>query len=668
MTLMTLKQKIFTSTSHLTILICIVSVVFSIISNMLINGYVTMINIFTAFGVPAILAPIVISGLKTYIAIDYEREQVTERFSKVNIPAKISGTTFELLSQYAPVFSICSSALPYISWFIITRITDHTWEDSRYISFGLMAIANFIVALYSYRTKNLTPWIYMTVAIYSTVPIFGLFQSLSISNMGLISVCSVILALIASWKTVFIYTTAMFSFMAISYVYAHEYMNFTRTTHVYSEVESDGSGVMQIVEPLNIELTDYSSLTILYFATLVIAWITDHLVRAGATKRQELIVAYNQLEEKKTHQDHMFAIIGHELRTPIAAATMMIEDVVKSSPGRNIASAYFDTILNTKHELEHTLSILDDMRIVSSKDTVKEYASINDYPAQVIKRVCKTLSTEAAEAGITIKTHFNFIAGDRYFFPARALSQIGLNIIKNAIRHSKASTIDVSIKGEEFDGEHSLLTLKITDDGIGIPSHLHDKIFDAFYSHDASNTANTGLGLFIVKELAEVLSGTVKVKSTVGEGTTFIVEIKLKQSVNQDIWMGQEETKPQSVSWAGKRVLIVEDNMTIQMMTQKILQGLGAIVDCADNGEAGMLMLKFNTYDIIITDYFMPEMDGVQLCQAVREKYNDLPIIGVTAATVGEEFEQLMKAGANIVISKPANSKKLTDALMEISE
>jgi len=655
-------SAVLKSVFALTLCVSIFTLVCSLALNYFVRGEITYINVILGLGIPAILTPIFYMAIYRYVLTEESFDSLVPRSESIRGDNKIGNDTYEYLSRLTPVFSILMVGVPYLLWVATAQLSDHGLDDPRYLIYGLFAIISFASALWSYHRTSLRVWLIVSVIIYTIVPFGSLLQAFNLNTISMFSLSCMLISLLYSFRVVLLYSTLSFGLITyIVYMIDHGYLY---DIQVYGTKVVDG----QVVD-LNMILPIYGGIAAAYCASLVVSWITDMLVRSSADRRQELIVAYNHLEEKKTHQDHMFAIIGHELRTPISASVMLLDDVIHASKTRNISSKYFDTIVNTKQELDHTLSILDDMRIVSSKDTVKEYSNNPDYPAQTIRRVINTLERESHESGIKIISYFDELSSEQYIYPTRALMQIGLNIIKNVIRHSKADELLISMKSEiiEDDPEHCNITLEFTDNGIGIPKHLHEKIFDAFYSRDASNTANTGLGLFIVKELTEVMDGSVKIKSSIGSGTSFIFKFRMLKSDNAPVIHGLDTAidSPETVSWSGKKVLLVEDNLTIQRMTQKILEKLGADVDIADDGTQGLYKFKTNIYDVVITDYFMPEMDGAEMAMEIR-KFSNVPIIGVTAATVGEEFETLIKSGVNTVLSKPANAKTLLDALEEV--
>lgn len=585
-----------------------------------------------------------------------------EALKKYVLPKKISDVDYIRLSKLTIIFAIITSVLPYIVWLTLAHFLDHDGKDLRYQAFALMTSISMIMGIYAYKKTSITVWIYTMVILYTIMPFSSVQQSFIMPNNTLFIAATVLLALLRSWKTIYIHCTLSYLVMAIVMYYTNNYLPIEKATYRIINGE--------LVETSWL-LTEYSSLFISYCTTLVIGWFVDYLVRSTATTRQEAIVAYNQLDEKKTQQDHMFAIIGHELRTPIAASNMMIEDVLHSNKNsKHITSKYYDTIISTKKELEHTLSILDDMKIVSSADTLKEYKTDNDYPAQNIRRSIKTLESEAKKVGLLVSLKFDRISGQKYKYSSTALTQLSLNIIKNAIRHSKADTLKVRMTATNHTNTKDKITISYKDNGIGIPERLHERVFDAFYSRDKSNTSNTGLGLFIVKELSEVLDAKMTMISEENVGTEFIFEMVLEKAPEEDIFVSNNSLRKIDVKpWMDKRVLVVEDNLTIQAMTVKMLTMMGAVVDSAGHGEEALYLIEHNNfnYDIILTDYFMPYMNGVELTTEIR-KQSKIPIIGITAATVGSEVEEMKRAGVDVVIPKPATKVLLDDAINTINQ
>jgi len=608
--------------------------------------------------VSLLIIPIILNSRLTNNLLAIESLRNEYRLRQYADDIKISRDDFSYLSTLTPILTTFIATFPYLVWLYLARNYDLPADDFRYYVYTFMIIAIYLSSFHSYYKRKLTGWISILVICYTMIPFISIFQSLSLANAGLLIISASLLTMIASWKMVFYYTTIVFVSLLSFYWYLNE--NFVFVKEI---VLIDG----QDLRKSYLDLSEFSAIVLAYFNSLSISWITYYLVRSSATKRQETIVAYNHLEEKKTQQDYMFSIIGHELRTPIAAISMMMDEIIEEAKDKDCSDELKELLSSSKTELIHTLAVLDDMRIVATKDTVKEYSITTDYPAQILKRVANTLSKEAQQVGLDIEVNYNDVAGNKFMIASRALTQISLNMVKNAIRHSSASKLKISLYGQEISNSKVHLNITFTDNGVGIPKHLHDKIFDAFYSRDISNNSNTGLGLFIVSELVDVMDGELSINSEVGKGTSFSINLILDEPVYEDIFIQSDlKVKSKSVSWKGKEVLFVEDNPSISLMTTKILEKMGAKVTSCMNGLIALEAYSQSKYDIIITDYFMPEMNGEQLISEIRKYNKYIPIIAVTAATAGEEFDRLKDVGASKVISKPATSVSLTDALNEV--
>lgn len=379
--------------------------------------------------------------------------------------------------------------------------------------------------------------------------------------------------------------------------------------------------------------------------------------------RKELQKALEELQLKNEKQRELFAIIGHELRTPLASMSMMQDEMEL----QNI-EPYGRSLVDSTAAL---LSILDDLRTVVNPERVKAIAAVTDSPRKVVER------TLAALGGLLLehKKELHLTLGDNTdhicLFHAQALRQITTNLVKNAVIHSGGSEIWVGLTSLSQSTVSVELLLTVDDNGKGIPEESRAALFESFSRGD-TQADGTGLGLFIVDELSDLLRGSVACKDSPQGGARFEIRMRL------DLYSQQFKTQPQSLESSdsdapaedllkGRRILVAEDQKTIQMMTQKMLEREGAEVIVADDGAAALERFD-GKIDIVLTDIMMPELDGYGLTTELRAKGFSGPILGITAAVVGEETEHLMRCGANAALSKPLRLAELKARLAEIME
>jgi len=198
------------------------------------------------------------------------------------------------------------------------------------------------------------------------------------------------------------------------------------------------------------------------------------------------------------------------------------------------------------------------------------------------------------------------------------------------------------------------------DDGKGIVEAKQIGIFEAFSRGD-TKADGTGLGLHIAREYAQkYLDGDLSYQDREGGGSVFTLTFKaaISSTLNPI-----ENKVDASQILNGKKVLLVDDNTVIRISSEGVLLKYGADVTVAEDGRMALEIAEKNQFDLVITDIFMPEMDGYELTKALRDMGFDKPIIGVTAATVGEETEQILEAGASFVMPKPLKVDQLQQQL-----
>jgi signal transduction histidine kinase len=573
---------------------------------------------------------------------------------------------FTSLSHLTLRFTVVLSALPVIMLYIIASLSASIENLPPYVYVAtILCIISIVVALISHSQRDFKLWSWFMIISYTIIPFIAHSNSYMLNSTPMFMFAAILITILNSWVTSLVYTVTAFGGLLAYSIWKilGGGSGIVFSVRTFEHIPSMDDAVYVIETPINYSLALYGSYMVAWAITPFITWVIDFLITSSLNRRQETIVAYNQLEEKKQHQDHMFAIIGHELRTPVAASYMTITELLESEDDKpQLSDKCYSTVIAVYKELQHTLSLLDDMKIVSNNDAIREYTRQPDYPSKTVKRAINTLREEASSINMSIDYQYDKIAGKRYMFSNKALTQITLNMVKNAIRHSNADKLVINLAGVDLGNGRASLILEFIDNGVGIPSDLYDKIFDAFYSRDRSNDTNTGLGLYICKEIVETLDGSIMVDSVEGVGTTFTVVMELdEQKLDIAQPRSSRRNRYTDKKYSGLNVLVVEDNSTIRDLTMKILVGQGATVDTAEDGREGIKLFFRNKYDIIFTDYFMPEMDGRKMIEYIRMYNTDIPIIAISAATVGPEFEELKSAGANYVIPKPATIESLRE-------
>lgn len=371
----------------------------------------------------------------------------------------------------------------------------------------------------------------------------------------------------------------------------------------------------------------------------------------------QLREALQKVQSSQTKQAQMLSVVSHEFRTPLASTSMIYKELNHKS-----LDQYLPTLRSNN---ERVLSIMDDLSMVirPNEKNVEEKKEL--VPALLVEKAILSLSGLAEKNKIKAQLLCGELSKQKILFCTSSLRQIVTNLTLNSIIHSKGQNIWVSIQVIPRNNNQATLKLRVEDDGQGISPEHQNIIFEAFSRGD-SDEDGTGMGLYIVKKLAESLQGKVQYFDSEygGAGFEFTTSelLQLDNEVSNQNKYTDEQLKQ---TLKDKNILFAEDQHMIQVITNALLTKAGAKVIVCDNGRIATEAYKESNPDIVITDAMMPEMDGYEFAKQLRTFGYKGPIIAVTGATLGQEQEVLLEAGVDIVLSKPLNLNMLKHALAD---
>ncbi len=376
----------------------------------------------------------------------------------------------------------------------------------------------------------------------------------------------------------------------------------------------------------------------------------------------ELSLAKDAAEAASQAKGRFLAVMSHELRTPLHAVLASAE--LLRDGRREAANARDELLIDTiRRSGTHLLTLIDQVlelsRIEAGKlELVTQPVDIRDIAAQAIQAVTQ----QAQCKGLTLTSS---LAEDLHVFrsgDALRLSQVLINLLANAVKFTREGGVSLSISRVAGSSDVRFL---VSDTGPGLSTQEQQRVFDAFHQVErpaGEQLGGAGLGLTITRELVCLMNGRLHMRSTLGVGTQVEIVLPMPELAGQPPQPRPADEPAPCLK--GLHVLVVEDDPVNTMLAVEMLSAAGAVVSTVETGAEALAHLKEHGSNVVLMDWHMPVMDGLETTRRIRRgeagcAAQDVPVIGLTASAFTDDRDACLAAGMNHVLTKPIERLKL---------
>ncbi|NLE35169.1 MAG: response regulator [Bacteroidales bacterium] len=453
------------------------------------------------------------------------------------------------------------------------------------------------------------------------------------------------------------------------------YTNLSPGSYEFQVRSSNGNGKwgddhksIQIYVYPPLMLSPFFILLYVVLVVLLLILLFVYLIRRSERKHRQKMELSNQQREKEIYDDKIrfFTVIAHEIRTPLSLITAPVERILMK-PDSRVTKIRDDlnTIDRNSRRLLSLVNQLLDFRKMDQDSDISLYFTRRNIPG-LLNSIVETYVPYMAQHNVEVSV------AEMEDFEAEvdleAITKIMSNLLTNAAKYAQ-SRIELKCVVDQAGQNFRMI---VSDDGCGIPESEIENIFKPFY-RISENKSGTGIGLSIVKSLVSLHNGSVTVDSDPGQGSRFTVTLPLSQPEKkegdrpdslEDIL---HDESAHSCSDGRCSLLIVEDNMEMMVFLYDTLSGDYNVLT-ARNGAEALEVMKTNDISILVCDWMMPVMDGIELCKAIRGNLyiSHIPFVMLTAKTDTRAKIEGMEAGVDIFIEKPFSVKYLSACIKNL--
>jgi two-component system, sensor histidine kinase len=412
-------------------------------------------------------------------------------------------------------------------------------------------------------------------------------------------------------------------------------------------------------------------ITVLNFVTIIGAHCLYHQAfNINLAEKQELNnelrVAVMEAKKNAASKSEFLSTMSHELRTPLNSV-MGISELLLQNPGNDEQKRNIEILRFSAQGLNTLINDILDFNIFNRHIIELEKTNIN--LSVLMQNICSGLELKAKEKGLHFVLNIDSAVNDIQVFtdPVR-LSQVIYNLLDNGIKFTKSGKIELSLKELKRQDKHIQIRFSVEDTGIGIDPAKHQQIFEPF-RHESVKSARQyggmGLGLPIVKNLLSLFGSEIHLESIPDKGSKFFFDIEMEVNNNSP----QQLISQTSLN--GMKILLTEDNNINTFLVKKMVQKWNVDLDIAENGAEALKLVESKSFDIILMDIHLPDIQGYEVIKMIRNMTDKIksntPIIAISATLQSELKEYISTGNINDYILKPFNSYQLYNKIEKYS-
>lgn len=399
----------------------------------------------------------------------------------------------------------------------------------------------------------------------------------------------------------------------------------------------------------------------------------DEELRREMEQKQMLEEALNNADLAITAKNTFRSNMSHDMRTPLNAIFGYTVLARKYTSNSEAVEDYLEKIESSGRQLLDLIDKVLEISWTETNDVQLEELECN--LCDIMQDLYNMLLPQAQKKNINLSVNSSRLMHYDVFSDPGKLKQLFMHLSNNAIKYTEyGGRVDVSlVELERLPNDHIVCQFTVEDTGIGIGEEFLEHIFEPFEREKnttLSGVHGTGLGLTIVKNITEMMGGRIEVKSNAGKGSRFTVTLRLRiQEQPLSISNGNEDTLSQLMN---HKILLVEDNEINLEIETEILQGLGFVIETAENGSIAVEKIKEaapGEFALVLMDIQMPVMDGLQATQLIRKIENPdlarIPIIALSANAFESDRKMSIESGMNAHLTKPIDVPLLLETLVK---